>query len=139
LISRFWHSRVMMTILGAPLKKSNQKKPHHKKIMFFIDFCPKFIQKVGLVLVTFGLLPSVIRNLNARIANEQVETEDTHAECRFDYLYRAAKYTTLDRNGRKLIQLWESFNLTVLNGGTSSDQNHLPLVLSVSTFYANVK
>jgi len=66
-----------MTNVGTPLKKSNKKKArfikdpkkkkfHRKNKSFSSVLAPNLSKKVGLVLVTFGLLPSVIEHLYLR-------------------------------------------------------------------------
>jgi len=57
LINRFWHFRVMMTNVGAPNSKKKNLTIKKKCFSLVLDLGPK---KVGLLLITFGLLPSGI-------------------------------------------------------------------------------
>ncbi|KAL7725914.1 hypothetical protein ACLKA6_000681 [Drosophila palustris] len=52
---------------------------------------------------------------------QQVLVEEENANSRYATLCRSAKDLILDGNGRKLIEMCESFKLTVLNGRTASD------------------
>ncbi|KAL7723505.1 hypothetical protein ACLKA6_008476, partial [Drosophila palustris] len=52
---------------------------------------------------------------------QQVLVEEENSNSRYATLCRSAKDLILDGNGRKLIEMCESFKLTVLNGRTASD------------------
>jgi len=66
---------------------------------------------------------TIVGDLNRRIGDQQVFTEESETAGRYATLSRKARDNKMYANRRKIMEMCECISLTIFNGRTQSDEN----------------